>query len=389
MNFLRLSLVFGFLLGSIGASTQETQQDAPGVYADRIVFGQSAAFSGPSQELGINMRLGIRAAFSEANKAGGVHGRSLDLITRDDQYEPDKAAANAQNLIADENVFALIGEVGTPTSKAVMPVIVRSRVPFIGPFTGATFLRENEALSWVINYRASYFQETEQMVEYLTKVRGISRIGIVYQDDSFGQVGYQGILNAMNRRDMTLVGTGIYPRNTIAVKTALLDLQLNNPEAIVVIGAYRPTAELIMWARYIGMDPVFITLSFVGSNALASHLADRGDGVLVTQVVPLPTSSDSDLNQRYQKALIAFDADAKPGFISFEGYIVGRLTIELLQRTGPRPTREGFMNTMRESKELLIDGLRLTYGDSDNQGSDNVFLTRIGSGQKYFNVSSN
>ena len=262
-------------------------------------------------------------------------------------------------------------------------------MPFIGPFTGAPFLRAEDAQRWVINFRASYFEETERMVEYLTEQLGISRIGMVYQDDSFGQVGYQGILNAMSRRNMSLVSTGIYPRNTIAVKTALLDVRYGNPEAIVIIGAYRPTAELIMWARYIGMDPTFITLSFVGSNALAEQLGDRGLGVFVTQVVPLPTSTDSELNRNYQKALAAHNDDIEPGFISFEGYIIGRLTIELLQKVGANPTRHALMATMREANELSIDDFLLTYSETNNQGSNKVFITRIGSNNRYLNVQDN
>ena len=374
--------------GDIQAQNTSDSAGDPGVYEDRIVFGQSAAFSGPAQELGRNLRTGIQIAFDEINNQGGVHNRKLELTTLDDRYEPDLAAANTQQLIVDEEVFALIGEVGTPTSKAALPVAIRHEVPFIGPFTGAPFLREEAAHDWVVNFRASYYEETERMVEYLTEDLGISRIGLVYQDDSFGQVGYRGILNAMNRRDMSLVSTGIYPRNTVAVKTALLDIQYGDPEAIVIIGAYRPTAELIMWSRYIGMDPVFITLSFVGSNALATQLGERGLGVLVTQVVPLPTSKDTLLNQNYHNALVNFAEGIEPGFISFEGYIIGRLTIELLQRVGPTPTRAAFMDTMHKSGELVLDGFSLTYSQTDNQGSNSVFITKITSGNRYINVVS-
>lgn len=384
---LRTSLVT-LCLAALTVTGQSADESVPGVFDDRIIFGQSAAFSGLNQELGINLNIGIQTAFDEINITGGVHGRRLELITLDDKYEPDLAANNTQQLIANDQVFALIGEVGTPTSKAALPIALRSEVPFIGPFTGAPFLREEGSHDWVINFRASYFEEAEQMIEYLTNDLGMTRIGLVYQDDSFGQVGYQGVLNAMTRRNMKLVSTGIYPRNTTAVKTALLDVRYGDPQAIVIIGAYRPTAELIMWARYIGMDTTFITLSFIGSNALAEQLGERGVGVVVTQVVPLPTAKDSELNRSYHNALEQFAADIEPGFISFEGYIVGRLTIELLERTGPQPTRAKLMETMRSSSELSIDDFPLTYGRTDNQGSNRVFVTQIAPGRTYVNVDA-
>ena len=264
----------------------------PGVTDDQVLFGQSAAFSGPAEELGTNMRLGIRAAFHEANRAGGVHGRSLELISLDDSYEPEKAVTNTLQLIEDERVFMLMGAVGTPTSRSATPVSVSAGVPYLAPFTGAEFLRtlgpEN-----VINVRASYNQETEEMVERLTKDLGITRIAVMYQDDSFGRAGYQGAVDALRRRNMSPVGIGLYTRNTTAVKTALLDIERSLPEAVIMVGAYEPVATFIRWARHIGMDVQFINISFVGSNALARELGPDGAGVFVTQVVPFP----NDLSQ--------------------------------------------------------------------------------------------
>ena len=194
-----------------------TQQAAPapdpraGVFDDRIVFGQSAAFSGPAQALGTNMRLGIEAAFAEANEAGGVHGRRLELVHLDDSYEPEAATTNTIRLIEMEKVFALIGAVGTPTSRSATPVAQEAGVPYIAPFTGAEFLRNAVELSTVLNMRASYYQETEEMVARLTTDLGIERIAVMYQDDSFGRAGYQGALNALERRGMRPVAIGTLP----------------------------------------------------------------------------------------------------------------------------------------------------------------------------------
>ena len=351
-----------------------------GISEDSVLFGQSAAFSGPAEALGRNMRLGIEAAFAEANRDGGVHGRRLDLLSLDDAYEPEAAVTNTQRLVETEGVFALIGEVGTPTSLAATPIAADGRVPFIAPFTGAGFLRDD---SWrnIINLRASYDQETEEIVARLTDEGGVERIAVMFQDDSFGRAGYRGVLGALDRRGMEPVAIGLYPRNTTAVRAALLDLRRGDPEAVVLVGAYRPVAALIAWARFLGEDWTFVTISFVGSNALADELGADGDGVFVTQVVPFPGDVSLPVVAAYQNALAAHDPGAEPGFVSFEGYLAGRLAIAGLDRCGRDLTRDCFLNRILQGEPVNIDGFELTFGNDDNQGSDRVFLTVISDGR--------
>ncbi|MYA07936.1 MAG: ABC transporter substrate-binding protein [Holophagales bacterium] len=355
-------------------------EGTPGVTAERILFGQSAAFSGPAAELGRGMRLGIQAAFKEANDAGGVHGRRLELVTVDDGYEPEAAITNTRRLIEDEGVFALVGGVGTPTSRSAVPVAEEAGVPYIAPFTGAGFLRNEPH---VINLRASYAQETEEMVERLTRDLGIERIAVVIQNDSFGRAGLAGVRAAFDRRGMEAVAIGVYPRNTTAVKTALVDIELGRPEAVIIVGAYQPVASLIAWARHTGLDPVFMTLSFVGSNALAEELGPRGAGVYVTQVVPFPSARNSRVATAYRRALRAHTPGAEPGFVSFEGYLAGRLVIEALERCGTMVDRDRFIEVLRSAGSIDLNGFRLVFGDGDNQGSDAVFLTVIDERGRY------
>ena len=361
----------------------------PGVFEDRILFGQSAAFSGPASELGLGMHVGIGAAFAEVNKAGGVHGRILALTSIDDTYEPELAIANTKQLIAgneDEGiypVFALIGAVGTPTSRSAVPVATESDVPYVGPFTGAAFLRDTDQSPTVVNLRASYNQETEEMVERLTTDLGIERIAVMYQDDSFGRAGYNGTMAALERRGMELAGEGLYPRNTTAVKTGLLDLRRGNPEAVILVGAYRPIAALIAWARHIGMDWEFITISFVGSNALAQELGRLdpagGEGVFITQVVPFPHDDTVPVVAAYHRALEEYAPGDVPGFVSLEGYLAGRLAIAALELCGRELSRDCFLSSLHRAEYIDLDGFRLHYdGGNDNQGSDTVFLTMIG-----------
>lgn len=363
------------------APTPTPVSGVPGVSSDAILFGQSAAFTGPASELGSNMSLGILAAFHEINEVGGVHGRELKLSSLDDAYEPEAAITNTMELI-EEGVFALIGAVGTPTSRSATPIAAAANVPYIAPFTGAAFLRDP---SWdnIINLRASYNQETEEMVARLTEDLGIDRIGVMYQDDSYGKAGYGGAVAALERRGMAPVSVGIYPRNTTAVKTGLLQLRRGDPEAVIVIGAYRPVAALVSWARHTGLDPIFMTVSFVGSNALAEELGPEGKGVFVTQVVPFPWDNSLPIVQSYQSALIAYEPEAEPGFVSFEGYLAGRLAIAALDGCGREVSRTCFLVNLSGVLDIDLDGFPLDYGAGDNQGSDAVFLTAIGSDGLY------
>ena len=356
-----------------------------GVFEDRVVFGQSAAFSGPAQELGKNMRRGIRAAFREANDRGGVHGRRLELVSLDDAYEPEAAIANTRRLIEEEQVFALIGAVGTPTSRSATPIAADADVPYIAPFTGAAFLRDPQWTN-IINLRASYYQETEEMVARLTGDLDIRRIAVLYQDDSFGRAGYRGVRRALDRRNMDAAALAVYPRNTTAVKTALLELRRRTPEAVIVVGSYQPVAAMIAWSRHIGFDPVFITISFVGSNALAQKLGSEGAGVFVTQVVPFPLGAEPRIVDRYRNALAVHAPDAEPGFVSLEGYLAGRLAVAALERAGTDVDRTGFLDSLRRTEPIDIDGFELRY-DDDNQGSDLVFVTAIGRDGRYRPIS--
>ena len=369
------------------ATPVPVEDDNFGVYDNHVIFGQSAAFEGPARALGQGMRLGIEAAFAEANNEGGVHGRRLDLIALNDSYEPNFAISNTQRLINEDKVFGLIGEVGTPTSRSVTPIAAQAGVPFIGPFTGAGFLRD---ASWgnVINLRASYAQETAEMVNRLVKDLNVTRIGIMYQDDSFGRSGYEGVLQAMAPLDMQPVAVGIYERNTAAVKTALLELVEGNPQAVIMVGAYQPCSQLVLWARHLGYDWIFLNVSFVGSNALKEALGDRGTGVVVTQVVPFPWDESLEVVADYQKALAEHAPDEVPGFVSLEGYLTGRLAIQGLEACGRDLTRECFMSTILDSASMNIGGFPLEFGPNDNQGSDSVFLTVIGFDGEYHAVDN-
>ena len=377
-------------LASAAESTAQAPPAAasgtPGVRPDAVEFGQSCALNGPAKALGEGMRLGILAAFDEVNRAGGIHGRRLRLTSLDDRYEPEAAIANTNRLIDEERVFGLIGAVGTPTSKAAEPIATEAGVPYVGAFTGAEFLRDAPKRPTVINVRASYYQETEEMVERLTRDLGVKRIGILYQDDSYGRAGLTGTLQALGRRGMTLAAEATYPRNTTAVKTAVLDLRLGRPEAVIIIGAYQPVSRFIKWCRYLDFNPVFVNISFVGSSALARALGADGQGVIVTQVVPFPRDGRIRIVTEYQEAFRAVAPDLEPGFVSLEGYLTGRVAIEALRRAGADPTRKGFISALQEAGAIDLGGFELRYGPSDNQGSNRVYLTVIDGSARFRSI---
>jgi ABC-type branched-subunit amino acid transport system substrate-binding protein len=361
------------VLGFVPAGTVAAED---GVSADQIVFGQPAVLEGPASALGQGMRLGLQAAFDEQNRKGGIHNRKLKLISVDDGYEPDKSIVAVKTLIEEDKVFSLIGPVGTPTANAAQPVAQAAKVPYIGPFTGVMFLRDPKRDN-VVNIRASYDAETEAWVRHLTEDLKISKIAIFYQDDAFGRAGLSGFKKAMDKRGMQIAAEATYERNTVAVKSALLTLKRAEPEAVVMVGAYKPCAEFIKLARKVDFNPAFVNISFVGAGALAKELGPDGKGVIVSQVVPFPWDASLKVVADYQAALKSVDAKAEPEFVSLEGYLVGRLTIAALEKTGANPTRDGLLKTIRETGTFDIGGLPMTYGPEKNEGLDKVFMTVI------------
>ena len=362
------------LLGAAFACCLNTHGHAEdGVSKDSILFGQVAALNGPAQALGQGMREGILAAFEEANRAGGINGRKLELKSIDDGYEPEKTIEATNKTINEDKVFALVGAVGTPTSKAGQPIATAAKVPFIGPFTGAEFLR-NPFNRYVVNIRASYFQETEAWVEHLTNDLGVTRIAILYQDDAFGLAGLAGVKKAMEKRNLSLVAEGTFKRNTTAIKSALLEIMKGQPQAVVTVGPYKPIAAFIKLARQLKVDATFVAISFVGSDSLAQELGSEGAGVVVSQVVPFPGDKSLPVVASYQSALAAVNEKSKPGFVSLEGYLAGRLVVEAIKRIPGEPTREAFLDVI-EREPFDLGGMKLTFSATQNQGSNRVYFT--------------
>ena len=360
------------LLALLGAAPVLAEQ---GVTASEVRFAQIAAMTGTAAGAGIGMRAGLEAAFAEANRAGGVHGRKLHLDSLDDGYDPTLSVQILRNVLQEDAQIALIGAVGTPTMMAMQPLTTEAGLPVIGAFTGVTSLR-NPELGNIFNLRASYAAEAEEWARLLVDDRGLDRIAILYQDDSFGRSGQIGLIEALERRGMSPVAEGTYMRNTLAVKAALIDIRRAKPQAVALVGVTLPLSEFILTAHSLEFAPVFISNSF-GADEIAAELGSAGAGLILTQVVPSPQDTAVPAVAAFRDALTAHDPALQPSFVNFEGYLTGRLAIAALEAAGPALSRKSYLDALRGLREVDIDGLTLTFAPTDNQGLDQVFLTEI------------
>jgi len=351
-----------------------------GVTDKEIVIGQFAAISGPAALLGQRMQLGMQAYFNAINAQGGVNGRTIKLLTRDDGYEPDKAAAAVKALIREDKVFALAGSVGTPTGLAALPILTEEQVPLVGMFTGAQALREPFNRQ-VFHVRASYFDETERIVQHLTTL-GIKKIAVFYQNDAYGKAGLEGMVRALSKRKLTPVATGTVERNSVDVAKSLEAILKVEPEAVVQISAYTSSASFIKQARVKGFGGQFFNVSFVGSKALADELGDVGAGVVISQVVPFPYTANNAVVRDYQQRML--DAGQKEfDFSSMEGYLTARVLVEGLRRAGRNLTRDALISGLESMHDVNLGGFTINYNAKDHQGSTFTDLTIIGRGGKF------
>lgn len=348
-----------------------------------IAVGMSGALSGPAAALGQGMKAGIEAYFARVNAAGGVNGKKLRFIALDDGYEPSRAAENVRRLIDEDKVFAILGNPGTPTAAVSVPIANEKHVPYFGAFTGAGLLRKSPPDRWVVNFRASYAQETAEMV------RGIGELGIkpdeiafFTQNDAYGDAGYNGAIAALKKQgyaDAERLPHARYPRNTVDVEGAvarLLDPAVK-ARAVIMIGAYKPCAKFIRLARKHGMKALFVNVSFVIGDSLLRELEGDAEGVVVTQVVP-PLDSPLPAVAEYREAIAA----DKMGFVSLEGFLAARAFVEGLRRAGANPTPDRFIDAL-ESAGAIDLGLheKPEITKTRHQFSNQVWPTIIEGGR--------
>ena len=339
-----------------------------------LVLGQSAALSGPAAQLGIQMQAGARIFFNALNAGGGVHGTPVELRALDDGYEPDRCKANTEKFIRDE-VFGLFGYVGTPTSLAALPLVVDSKIPFFGPFTGAEALRDPMHRS-VFHLRASYYDETALIVRQLTSL-GLNKIGVFYQNDAYGKAGLEGVSRALKAQGLAPVALGTVERNSVDVAKAVADINAKKPDAVVQIGAYKACAAFIRGARKAGYGGTFFNVSFVGTQALADELGKEAEGIVVSQVMPSPFSTASAISREYIEAVAKAGGGATPNYSSMEGYLAAKVLAEGLRRAGKAPSREALVSGLESMQNVSFGGFNVAFGPASHVASRFVDLSML------------
>jgi ABC-type branched-subunit amino acid transport system substrate-binding protein len=358
-----------------------------------FTLGMSAPFTGPSKELGRQMKLGVETALSVANEAGGVGGRPLALVALDDGYEPTRTKETMPELVEKRRVFAVIGNVGTPTAEVSVPYSIDKKVLFFGAFTGAPLLRREPPDRYVFNYRASYAEETAAVVRYFIEVKRIkpAEIAVFAQQDGFGDAGFSGVARALRKYGVApdeILRVG-FKRNTLEIQEAVDTIVKNRRtvRAVVTVAPYRPAAKFIEKIRDARIDALVSNVSFVGSSALAEELRQIGPkystGVIVTQVVP-PIDSASTAVLKYKEALAKYFPGEKPDFVSLEGYIAATIFLEGLKHAGPNPTTDSLIGALEAIHGLDLGiGTSITFGLSEHQGSHKVWGTVLNEAAQY------
>ncbi|MCY3873193.1 MAG: ABC transporter substrate-binding protein [Rhodobacteraceae bacterium] len=357
---------------------------APGVAEDSISFSQIACFSGTCRIPGLQYRAGILAAFQERNRQGGVQGRQLKLEMQDDRYEPDLAEEIARAVASENDVFAIIGGVGTPTARRIAPILRKVSIPFVGILSGADFLRDAARYPNVVHLRPAYSVEVHALVDHLHEEYGARRFGILYQDDSFGRSVLRASKEAMASHGLRLVAKATYSSHSHAVQDGVFTFATANADAVLLATGTRAAADSIVTARLLGYEFVFAVLSVVGVDRLLGFVEDQIDPTVASRIVMHVEDTNSELVRRFRSAFSAYrqanpeEEDRTLDSIALEGYILGRFVVDVLEQLPDEPTREQFLATALSSPTpIKIDDWRISFEAGSNSGSSFVRLDTL------------
>jgi branched-chain amino acid transport system substrate-binding protein len=335
----------------------------------KIQLGQSCPLTGAAAQLGIQFNAGANVFFDLLNAKGGVSGRSVEILAVDDGYEPARCAENTAKLI-EQDVFALFGYIGTPTSVAALPLATKASIPFIAPFTGAMTLRE-PMNRLAFHLRASYDDETASIVNRLNTL-GLKNIAVFYQNDAYGRAGLDGATKALAKLGSKPVALATVERNSVDVSAAIKTLVAAKPDAIIQVSAYKSCAAFIREAKKAGFGGQFFNVSFVGTRALSDELGKDGAGVVVTQVVPSPYNAAIPIVREFQAAVAAHAKNVNINYSSFEGYLAAKMFADGLTRAGARITRESVINGLESIGRSDYGGFQISLSNKDHVASSFV-----------------
>ena len=378
VSVLRCGVVFLFLFGVLPAFAQTP----PGVTDKSIAIGSCSALEGPSHSLGVDTVSGANAYFSLINDEGGVNGRKLKLIAYDDSYDPAKTQACFDHLMSDK-VFALGFFVGTPTAVKYVPLAEANKIPLVGLFTGAQTLY-TPLRHWIVNVRASYYDETREQMDGVWDKLAYHSVGVIYPEDAFGAAVLGGVTEALKSRGAEPVKVASYERQTANVGGAIDTVRAANPQAVVVVGPPNTVAPILKQSHAKGWKPLFLTVSFVGTDELIAEAGDDAEGVVITQVVPPYYLTDLKGVALYRRALAKYQPAARPNFVSLEGFVDAMVLVEGLKRAGKEPTREGLIHgieSIHEEDLGLGPQLKLEYSAKSHKGFSHVIPTVVRGGR--------
>lgn len=341
---------------------------------DRILLAQSAPFTGPAAQLGIQFHQGAKLYFEQLNAQGGVHRRPVEIARLDDGYEPDRCVANTQKLLADDPL-ALFGYIGTPTSLAALPLATAAKAPFFAPFTGAMGLRQ-PFNRYAFHLRASYNDETALIVRQLTSL-GLKKIAVFHQNDAYGKAGLDGVTLALAAENTKPVAQATVERNSVDVAAAVRTLVAAAPDGIVQIGAYKACAAFIRAAKAAGYGGTFFNVSFVGTQALADELGKDGAGVVVSQVMPSPYNGARPIAREFVEAVKKGGKDYQANFSSMEGYLAARVIAEGLRRGPAKVSRDGLIAGIESIGSESFGGFNVSFSERDHVASKFVELSML------------
>jgi branched-chain amino acid transport system substrate-binding protein len=376
----KLAVVFAVMAMASMAAAQA--QTTPGITDNQVLIGSCSALDGPARFLGLQTIVGATSYLNHVNSEGGVFGRKIQLLAFDDGYEP----ANAENCfkrLQKEGIFSAGFFVGTPTAAKYVPLAEANKVPVVGLFTGAEMLY-TPLKHYVMNVRASYYDETREQVDNLWNVLGIHKIGVIYQDDAFGQAVLSGLQLALKKHNAAPVGMGTFPRNTLDVEKGLNSVRPMNPGAVLIVGPYAPVAEIVKKAHATGWHPIFLTVSFVGTEKFITEAGQDAEGTVITQVVPPYTRTDFPTVALYRESLKTYYPNEQPSFVSLEGFVDAMVLVEGMKRAGKDLTREKLITALEsiQNKDLgLGPKLTLKYSSTRHKGFDQIYTTVVRDGK--------
>jgi ABC-type branched-subunit amino acid transport system substrate-binding protein len=380
---LKCVLGIGVLFGCLFAiSTQVQAQNTPGVTENEILIGSCSALEGPSHFLGTETVTGAKAYFDMVNDAGGVDGRKLKLISYDDSYDPAKTEA-CFNRLMEQKVFALGFFVGTPTAVKYIPMAESNKIPLVGLFTGAQTLYV-PLRHWIVNVRASYFDETREQIDGMWGALGYKKIGVIYPEDAFGAAVLEGVKAALKTHGAEPIAVASYQRQTAQVGGAIDTVRAAKPDAVVVVGPANTVAPILKQSHAKGWKPLFLTVSFVGTDDLIAEAGADSDGVVITQVVPPYYLTENKTVALYRRTLTKYYPSAQPNFVSLEGFVDAMVLVEGLKKAGKELTREGLIRGIESIHEHdlgLGPQLKLSYSAKEHKGLDHVIPTVVRGGR--------